>query len=864
MQAAIHPFHVVPKLPAVLEPLREIVYNLWWSWEPAARRLFWQMDPALWERTNHNPLRMLQLCRQGRLEELARDDAFLRELTAVRALLQAYLDRQDTYGRQKAGAAGTPGGKGADLVAYFSAEFGFHESVPNYSGGLGILAGDHCKSASDLDLNFCAVGLLYRHGYFKQQINKEGWQDAVQLNQDFFHLPVQDVFAEGSDEPLKIGVELPGRTVYAKVWRLAVGRIHLYLLDTDITDNNAEDRAITAQLYGGDLEMRIRQEIVLGMGGPRALAAMGLKPAVFHMNEGHAAFLGLERIRHFVRAHKLDFRSALQIVAAAGVFTTHTPVPAGNDAFSRQLMGAYFGDYPAQVGLGFDEFFALGQTTVNQTDDFSMTILALRTSRHANGVSKLHGEVSKGLWKDVWAGVPEDEVPITSITNGIHTKTWAAPEFIDLYKKYLGADWEEHLTDVDYWLRVNRIPDDVLWETHQKLKARLVDFARERVRRQRERLGEAPSALREVNQLLNPDILTVGFARRFATYKRGALLFGQIERLLKLLGDTERPVQFVFAGKAHPKDDGGKRIIQEVYKHTRDPLLTNRVVFIEDYDAGVGRRLYQGVDLWLNNPLRPLEASGTSGMKLPPSGGLNLSVLDGWWCEGYNGKNGWPIGAEIVDGSVDFQNEVDAESLFHVLETQVVPLYYARPDGRLPIAWLRLMRESMMSVTPVYNTHRQVKEYDERLYAPAARAGRELGASEGRAAQGLSGWKNRMRREWPGVRVGDVGLEHGAGRTSLQVGDQMKVQARVYLGGISPDEVRVQAYYGESGENTAISRPSVLELTERAPADAQPGAFVYRGEIPCAESGAFGLSVRVVPTHPHLTQEHELRLISWA
>ena len=461
-------------------------------------------------------------------------------------------------------------------------------------------------------------------------------------------------------------------------------------------------------------------------------------------------------------------------------------------------------------------------------------------------------------------GVPEHEVPITSITNGIHTKTWAAPEFIDLYKKYLGADWEEHLTDVDYWLRVNRIPDDVLWETHQKLKARLVDFARERVRRQRERLGEAPSALREVNQLLNPDILTVGFARRFATYKRGALLFGQIERLLKLLGDKERPVQFVFAGKAHPKDDGGKRIIQEVYKYTRDPLLTNRVVFIEDYDAGVGRRLYQGVDLWLNNPLRPLEASGTSGMKLPPSGGLNLSVLDGWWCEGYNGKNGWPIGAEIMDGSVDFQNEVDAESLFHVLETQVVPLYYARPDGRLPIAWLRLMRESMMSVTPVYNTHRQVKEYDERLYAPAAEAGRELGASEGKAAQELSGWKNRMRRDWPGVRVGDVGLEHGAGRSSLQVGDRMKVQARVNLGAISPDEVRVQAYYGESGENTAISRPTVLELTERTTADGQPGGFVYRGEIPCAESGAFGLSVRVVPTHPHLTQEHELRLIAWA
>ncbi len=868
MPQPLQTFNVIPRLPAALEPLREIVYNLWWSWEPNARKLFRHLDEALWERTNHNPLRMLQLCRQARLEELARDEGFLGELRGVLEKFRAYLARTDTYGKTRAKASGVSAAAGSDprgeLVAYFSAEFGFHESVPNYSGGLGILSGDHCKSASDLDLPFCAVGLLYRHGYFRQQINREGMQEAVQLNQNFYNLPVQEIRPGGKadEDPLKVRVELPGREVFAKVWQLAIGRINLYLLDTDIPENSAEDRAITAQLYGGDTEMRIRQEIVLGMGGPRALAALGLKPSVYHMNEGHAAFLGLERIRHFVRAHQLDFRSALQIIAAGGIFTTHTPVPAGNDAFSRELMQRYFGDYPAQVGIDFDYFFSLGQTTVNRTDDFSMTILALRTARQANGVSALHGEVSKGLWKDVWAGVPEAEVPITSITNGIHTKTWAAPEFMDLYTKYLGADWEEHLTDQKFWRGVIDIPDETMWETHQALKRRLIAFARDRVRKQRERLGESPEALRGVNNLLNPDILTIGFARRFATYKRGALLFSDPDRLLRLLNNTERPVQFVFAGKAHPRDDGGKKVIQEVYKFTRDPRFANRVVFIEDYDAYIGRRLYQGVDLWLNNPLRPLEASGTSGMKLPPSGGLNLSVLDGWWCEGYNGKNGWPIGAEITEGTPEFQSEVDIESLFHVLETQVVPLYYAKPDGKLPIAWLQLMRESIRSVVPVYNTHRMVKEYHERLYERAAKNYRTLSHKGGAQAVELSRWKDRMRRDWSQVRVDDVHLEH-PDRQNIHVGEGVGVSARVCLGPIDPSEVVVQAYYGPTLGDADIASPEVLGLKdfEKLP---DAGCYRYKGTIPSTESGAYGFSVRVVPTHPLLTQEHELRLIAWA
>ncbi|MBA2742978.1 MAG: alpha-glucan family phosphorylase, partial [Chthoniobacterales bacterium] len=538
-------YNVIPTLPPALEPLREIVFNLWWTWEPSARRLFRHLDPELWNRTNHNPLRMLQLSRQARLLEVADDDDFLRELTQVHGAFRAYLARQDTYGKT---------GKGAAIkkpIAYFSAEFGFHESVPNYSGGLGILSGDHCKSASDLDLNFVAVGLLYRHGYFKQQIDKDGVQEAISLNQNFHHLPIRE--ARKGDERLLISVRILQREVFAKVWELRIGRVTLYLLDTDTSENTPEDRLITAELYGGDLEMRIRQEIVLGVGGVKALIALGIEAEVFHMNEGHSAFLALERIRLLVTEKNLDFYAALQVVAAANVFTTHTPVPAGNDAFPLEMMRHYFGDFATQLRIPFEELFSFGQSRVNATDPFSMTILALRLSRHANGVSKLHGAVSRALWKDVWTGVPQHEVPITSITNGVHTKTWLAPEFSALYTKFLG-DWEERLTDADFWRGVVDIPDVQLWEAHQRLKLRLVEFVRERVRARRSRLGESPEALRDVNHILDPEILTIGFARRFATYKRGALLFSDKERLAALLNDTTRPVQFIFAGKSHPRD----------------------------------------------------------------------------------------------------------------------------------------------------------------------------------------------------------------------------------------------------------------------------------------------------------------------
>src|SRR5882724_9384865 len=844
-------YNVTPILPAALEPLREMSFNLWWTWEPAARRLFRHLDPDLWDRTNHNPVRMLQLSRQSRLEELSQDKNFVRELKQVFEEFEKYLGRHDTYGKTGAGSAIK------NPIAYFSAEFGFHESIPNYSGGLGILAGDHCKSASDLDLKFVAIGLLYRHGYFRQQIDKEGRQEAINLNQNFYHLPIREV--RRGDAKFRTSVSILDREVFAKLWELRVGRINVYLLDTDIPENSAEDRLITAELYGGDLEMRMRQEIMLGIGGVKALAALGIQPDVFHMNEGHSAFMALERIRLNVVEKKLDFYSALQVVAAANVFTTHTPVPAGNDSFSREMMRKYFGSFAKELNIPFDELFSFGHTRMNPDDPFSMTILALRLSRHANGVSKLHGEVGRSLWKDVWAGVPIHEVPITSITNGVHTKTWMAPEFAALYRKYLGP-WEEHVTEPEFWRGVIDIPDAQLWETHQKLKLRLIEFVRDRVRRRLERVGESPEVIRRANRILDPEILTVGFARRFATYKRGALLFSDMELLKRLPNDTTRPVQFIFAGNAHPRDEAGKALIQEVYKLSREPGLENRVVFLEDYDSYIARRLVQGVDLWLNHPLRPLEASGTSGMKSAPNGGINLSVLDGWWREGYNGNNGWAIGPEINNGTVEFQNEVDASSLYQLLENQIIPLYYAKPDGKLPLAWLQLMRESIRSVTPVFNTQRIVKEYTERLYIPAARSHENFGQNGCEPATQLSQWKARMRKDWPQVRIHDVQVGN-KDRQNILVGESLEVSARVYLGDVDPNHVRVEAYHGEA-DNGGIKNPMVSVLN--ASGQNGDGSYLYQGSVPASESGAYGFSVRVVPIHPNLMQSHELRLIAWS
>jgi glycogen phosphorylase len=845
-------YSVIPQLPPQLEPLREMAFNVWYSWEPDCIALFESLDPELWEKCYHNPVQMLQRVRQARLVEMAQEDDFIRPLKDVYKRFKAYLSQKDTW-YAKSGV-NLPG-----PIAYFSAEFGLHESIPEYSGGLGILAGDHCKAASDLGLPFYAVGLLYHHGYFRQRLNKEGWQEALAMDINFHELPMTEV--RNSDaSPLKVQVNILDRVVTIKVWEMKVGRISLIMLDTDLPDNRQEDRLITAELYGGDLEMRIRQEIVLGIGGTRALDAMGIKPVVYHMNEGHAAFLGIERIRQLMKERGIEFYPALQVAAASNVFTTHTPVPAGNDAFSTELMGRYFGNFIQELGVNFEEFLRFGRPWHHQPNEpFSMTILALRMSRRANGVSKLHGKVSQKMWNIVWPNTPLDEVPISSVTNGIHLETWMAPEMRALYDQYFGAKWQDQSVDLDIWRRVSDIPDEKLWNTHQALKLKLVEFVRRRVRAQRERNGETPDRIRAASTLLDPEVLTIGFARRFATYKRALLIFRDLERLRTIIKRADRPVQFIFAGKSHPRDEGGKRLIQQLYRIIQEPDFEGKVVFVEDYDTNVARHLVQGVDVWLNNPLRPLEASGTSGQKVPPNGGVNLSVLDGWWCEGYNGKNGWAIGPEIEDGTPEVQDEVDIKSLYSILDQQVIPLYYAKPDGRLPLAWINLMRESIRSVSPVYNTRRMVRDYVMGFYAPAASRADRMITENFAEAKKLADWKVMIRGAWPQVNVQEIVCEHPK-PYSIFVGEKIQVKAKVYLGNLSPEHVLVEAYSGEA-DGTAVKNPTLTLLAKNG--DEGQGVHVYSGVIDANESGAYAFNVRVLPTHPHLNQKHELRLVAW-
>ncbi len=846
-------FSVIPSLPQRLEPLRQLAFNLWFSWEPDATALFEAVDPDLWERFYHNPVKLLQRVRQGRLLQLSKDEIFLRKLDDVFGRFQGYMGKKDTFHVKNWSQQIT------QPVAYFSAEFGFHESVPNYSGGLGILAGDHCKAASDLGLPFVAVGLLYRHGYFRQRLNKEGWQEAVAMNVNFNEIPIHEVLrADGS--LLTIEVAILGRPVKARIWEIKVGRISMFALDTDVVENREEDRLITSELYGGDVEMRIRQEIVLGIGGVRALHALGITPSVYHMNEGHAAFLGVERIRQLIKSEGVEFYPALQVTAASNVFTTHTPVAAGNDAFSPDLMHRYFGDYVKDLKINFDEFLIYGRTWNHQPHDpFSMTILALRTSRRANAVSRKHGEVARKMWTLVWPNAPIHEVPIDSVTNGIHLPTWLAPEMRDLYDRYFGADWQNRINDSEMWRRVIDIPDEDLWNTHLHLKTRMVEFVRKRVREHRQRLGETPDRLRAAGNLFDPEVLTIGFARRFATYKRALMIFKDMDRLKSIINRADRPVQIILAGKSHPRDEAGKRLIQHVQQISRQPEFEGRIVFVEDYDTNVARHLVQGVDVWLNNPLRPMEASGTSGQKCPPNGGLNLSVLDGWWCEGYNGKNGWAIGAEIEDGTPHLQDDVDSASFYTILDQQVVPLYYAKPDGRLPLAWINLMRESIRSVSPAYNTWRMVWEYATRFYIPSSQSAGRLHADKFKEARDLAKWKDEIRAAWGGVAVLDITCDHPQ-RFQVHVGEKITVRAKVFLGKIDPEHVLVEAYVGETDDNNLI-HPSTVRLEMKSKEGDR--AYWYEGQIEAAESGAYGFNVRLMPTHPNLTQKHELRLGTW-
>ena len=853
----VHTFSVVPFLPKAIESLRPIAQNLRWCWSHESVELFRRLDRDLWETSGHNPVLLLGTIEQSKLEEAARDDAFLAHLQRVQSNLESYLASESTwFHRTYAKQSDLP------LIAYFSAEFGLTECLSIFAGGLGILAGDHLKSASDLGVPLVGVGLLYQQGYFRQYLSQSGWQQELYAVNDFYNLPVSLVHGHDG-QPVVVEVRLAGRPVYAQVWKAQVGRIPLYLLDTNVALNSRhEERDLTDQLYGGDREMRIRQEILLGIGGYRMLQMLGLQPTVYHMNEGHSAFLALEHIQHLMTKYQLSLPEARELAAASLVFTTHTPVEAGHDYFHADLMGRYFGEAAQKLGLPMTEFFELGRTQRNP--DFCMTVLALRSAARANGVSKLHGEVSRKVWQSLWPGVPVDEIPIRHVTNGVHFRSWISGEFNHLYDRYLGPNWREEPANRDVWSRVQSIPAEELWRTHERRRERLVAWTRRHVSAQRRYRAAPQSEVDAGAEVLDPDALTIGFARRFATYKRATLILRDMDRLRRLLNDPARPVQLIFAGKAHPQDDAGKELIRKITEVSRDPLLGRHVAFVEDYDMAVARYLVQGVDVWLNTPLRPNEASGTSGMKAAANAVLNLSVPDGWWDEVWNDPNmskkmGWSIGNGEAYSDRDYQDQVEAEALYDLLERDVIPTFYERGADRIPRRWVERMKASVDSLCPFVNTHRMVRDYVEGYYMKAHAQFRSLEQDNAQRARQLSAAIERIRAAWQDVWVATV--EDGPSNT-VPVSSLMPIRAQVHLGPLTPNDVLVELYIGRiDGEGNLVEGEAVGMQPEK---EANGDTYNYTVETSIRRSGLHGFTVRVRPYHPDMPVRFVPGLICWA
>ncbi|HEY1691159.1 MAG TPA: alpha-glucan family phosphorylase [Polyangiaceae bacterium] len=848
-------FTVVPRLPPSLERLRDIAYNLWWSWAPIAHELFMRMDADLWEEVHGNPIELLARVDQARLEELAADDAFTSHLDAAWQTFQRYMQREGWFSKTFPEAAGA-------RIAYFSMEYGLHECLPIYSGGLGVLAGDHLKTASDLGLPLVGVGLAYAEGYFRQVLDGDGWQTERYPINDWHRMPVLPVL-DGMGKRMVIRVQYPHGIVFAQLWKVQVGRVPLLLLDANVEENAPNDRSITGPLYGGDQEFRVRQEIMLGIGGTYALEAVGLTPTVCHMNEGHSAFLAVERIGRVMRERHVSFAVAAEANSAGNIFTTHTPVPAGNDAFDPNLVRRYLEPYRSALGIADGEVLALGR--IDPRDGgapFSMPVLAMRTADHYNGVSELHGEVSRRMWQGLWPDLPQHEIPIDFITNGVHTPSWVAGEMGELFRRYLGPRWGEQLDDPELWARAYEIPDAELWQVHEHRRHRLVQHARRWLHLAAERRGAGHEELALADEVLDPRALTIGFARRFATYKRAALLFTDLARVKKLLGDADRPVQLVFAGKAHPQDKGGKELIRSIVHASRDAGLRGRVVFVEGYDMRIARAMVSGVDVWLNTPRRPLEASGTSGMKAAANGALGVSVLDGWYAEAWrdHGRNiGWAIGhgEEYPDSSGDAR---EAELLYDLLEREVVPLFYQREGmSELPRAWIKKMKHAIACLVPQYNTARMVRQYTARFYVPAIKLTHKLFDGELAAAKALTAWKDRVRGAWQGVAVEGIEVESPS---ELAVGEPLKVGATVRLGTLTPDDVAVELYHGPTNGGHEIGRGKIVRM--HVGARLADGAWRYAGEIPTDASGAQAFAARIVPYNEAMSHPYETSLIRWA
>jgi starch phosphorylase len=839
---------VTPRIPRELARLDELANNLWFSWNRPTRELFARLDPVLWEAVGHNPKAVLRGVDQRRLEQAAHDAAFMHDYDRVLAVYDRY--------HRLAPSNGAPPLKEGELVAYFCAEFGFHESLPIYSGGLGILAGDHCKTASDMALPFVAVGLLYRQGYFQQAIDGENYQHAAYTDSDFGDLPITEVLKEG--KPLEISVEFGDHDVHVKVWHAQIGRVALYLLDTDLESNKPEDRATAHRLYGGDRNTRIQQEIVLGMGGARALAAMGITPTAWHMNEGHAAFLILERMRVLMR-EGLDLPAALEAVAANSVFTTHTAVAAGHDHFAPETMQRYFSRFCRELGISMEELLALGRTP--KSHDFNMTALAARGSRFQNGVSRIHGDVSALILADLWPEVPEQENPVMYVTNGVHAPSFLAPEWADAFDKFIGSGWQRHMEEAGALDRIMDMPDHVFWSIKQHLKARMLTLVRQRVRSMyfRNQGSEA-----HVDRLLrladpaNPNILTIGFARRFATYKRATLLFDRLDWLKEIVASENRPVLFIFAGKAHPADEPGKEMIRRVLQVASMPDFEGHILFVEGYDLRLARRLVSGVDVWLNNPIFPLEASGTSGMKAGFNGVINLSVLDGWWGEGYRGDNGWAIkpANEKLDDSR--RNVEESRSLYELLQDRVTPLYYDRGAQGLSPEWIRMAKRSIVTLLPVYNSYRMVGEYLARFYMPASQRGQHMADSNYQTSRDLAAWKRKVRGAWPHVAVRAAEMP---GR-NVAFGQRVRFVVTVKLDKLAPEDMQIELLLNTALRELAAKYPPESFLF-RPEGGVENGEQRYVLEVPLEAAGKLEFRIRAYPHHPALSHRFEMGLMKW-
>ena len=844
---------VNPQLPKRIGKLSEISNNLWWSWNTEFLRLFKMIDKDLWETCEKNPVKFLKRVSQDRLEAAATNTEFLKEYDRLAKEFDDYVTSKNTWFSNK-----YPGNK-KDLIAYFSAEYGLDQTIPIYSGGLGILSGDHLKSASDLGIPLVAVGLLYKNGYFHQKINGYGDQETEYNNIELRDLPINPVKDENGEE-LKINVKFEKRKVYLKVWQINVGRIKLYLLDSDIDENSPEDREVTLKLYGGDQEMRIKQEIVLGMGGTNLLTrAIGLNPTVYHMNEGHSAFLILELIKNIIREKKVSFEVAKDIASSKTVFTTHTPVPAGNDIFPIELVEKYFKEFWPRLNLDREEFLKLGMKPCTELEPgFNMGILALKVAGKKNGVSKLHGAVSRELFGDVWPEIAANESPITYVTNGIHTCSWLAPSLKELYNKYLIPYWQDNIHQDEVWKNINNIPNQELWGIHQQRKQKLLELVKDSTTNRLRRSGYSYEEINDITSKLNPNALTIGFARRFATYKRATLIFKDLERITQILNNADRPVQLIFAGKAHPADKEGQDLIKRIHEISMMPQFKGKIFLLENYNIAMSRYLVSGVDVWLNNPRRPMEASGTSGQKASVNGVINFSVLDGWWAEGYNQENGWTIGTNAEFTSYEEQDIADSQSMYRTLEEKIIPTYYEKDENGISEKWMRIMKNSIISTGGKYSTSRMLVDYTNNLYMPLCNLTKKYYENIDNVAE-FNLWKKNLYTNWKDIKITQ---KNNLNNITMDAGNNIEVKCEVQLPNIDVNNITAQCYYGKILDNGIVENVSIIPM-KLSDSDEENKVYEYTARIELKTGGNYGYTFRVMPKHEMLLDSENLNLVKW-